>query len=191
MAFARFVTSDYIFKNTVIDKNVDPELINKMISDAQDIDIQTVLGYNLYQKLMNDIISSGSPTGAYLTLMTDYIQRALAKYVIYRSYLPLNYHLTNKSVSEKSSDNDQPTQLQNVQFLMEKSKNDAEFYAVRIREYIINNQGSFPEYFQYGPNRLQITPRPENYFNGIYLPPSSFNGSVLFPNRHDPYFPRC
>jgi hypothetical protein len=75
---------------------------------------------------------------------------------------------------------------------MEKAKNDAEFYAVRTREYILNNQGSFPEYFQYGPNRLAIQPRPENYYNGIYLPPSQMTrkGS-MFPTTNDPAFPRC
>lgn len=187
MAFARLCTSDYIFKNTVIDKNVDPELINKFINHAQDISIQTVLGYNLYQKLMNDIITSGAPTGPYLTLLTDYIQRALALWVVYHSLPFINYHLTNKSVSEKSSDNDTPTQLSTVQYLRENVKNDAEFYSVRIREFIINNQGDYPEYFQYGPNRLEITPRPENYFNGIYLPRAS-NWGI---NGWDPAFPRC
>lgn len=195
MAFAMLCSSDYVFKNTILDKNIDPELINKLIRDAQDIDIQAIIGYNLYQKLMDDVISSGTPSGIYLTLLTDFIQRALVKYVLYRSFLPINYHLTNKAVAEKSTDNDQPTQLTNIQFLMEKAKNDAQFYAVRIREYIINNiinnQGSFPEY-QYGPNKLAIQPRPENYFNGIYLPRAS--SQIKFPSyppRSDWAFPNC
>jgi len=192
MTFSQFCSSQYVFANTIIDKNVDPELVNKLIRDAQDIDIQAVIGYNLYQKLMNDIATSGGPTGMYLTLMTDYIQRALVKYVLYRSYLPINYHLTNKAVAEKSTDNDKPTEMTNVRFLMEKSKNDAEFYCVRIREFIINNQGSFPEYFQYGPNRLAIQPRPENYYGGIYLPRASGPvGKSMFPSTNDPAFPRC
>jgi hypothetical protein len=80
----------------------------------------------------------------------------------------INYHLTNKSVATKSSDNGQPSSLEEIQYLRKDIESIAQFYAQRIREYIVNNPGSFMEYWATsGIDR--ITPKSNNYFGGIYL----------------------
>ena len=169
MAFAKFISTEYLFKYTVIDDNVDPYLLNKYIIQAQDLNIQQVIGNTLYVKLMNDIVNSGSPTGYYLTLLTDYIQRCQAEWVVYHAMPFLNFRMTNKAVSEKNSDNSNPTALENIIWLRDQVRNSAEFYSTRIREYIVNNQNEFPEYFNPSQNLLSIKPKWDNYFGGIYL----------------------
>ena len=55
----------------------------------------------------------------------------------------------------------------NLRYIRENQRNTAEFYNQRIREYIINNLNSFPEYSQsFGID--VIRPKRTTYFNGIY-----------------------
>lgn len=169
MAFAKFISTEYLFKYTILDDNIDPDLLNKFIIQAQDLNIQQVIGNTLYVKLMTDIVNTGSPSGYYLTLLTDYIQRCQAEWTVYHVFPFINYRLTNKAVSEKNSDNSNPTTLENIQWLREQVRSTAEFYSTRIREFIVNNQTQFPEYFNPDQNLLSIKPRWNNYFGGIYL----------------------
>lgn len=175
MTYAKFLTADYVFKYTVVDSNVDPNIIDKYIIKAQDLNIQSVLGNNLYVKMMNDIATTGTCPGLYYDLLTQYVQKCQVEWVVYHSLPFINYRLTNKAVSLKSSDNSVPGTVGDLQYLREQVRNDAEFYSTRIKEYIINNQGSFPEYFQYGPNKLQIVPQPDAYFSGIYTDRNLWN----------------
>jgi hypothetical protein len=168
MAFARLVSTQYLFKYTIIDDNIDPDLLNKFIIQAQDLNIQQVIGNTLYVKIMNDVVA-GTITGPYQILLEDYIQRCQAEWVVYHSMPFLNFKLTNKNVAEKNSDNSNPTSLDNIQWLREQVRNTAEFYSTRIREYIVNNQNDFPEYFNLQYNVSSIKPKPMNYFGGIYL----------------------
>jgi hypothetical protein len=166
---AKFITFEYLVKWTIMDENVDANLVEPFILQSQDINIQTIIGNTLYVRLMNDIITTGTTTGYYLTLMTDYIQPAQAQWAIYHSLPFLNYKLTNKAVSEKSSDNSAVTPLETVQYLRNTIRDNAEFLSTRIREYIINNQTQFPEYFIGNGNVLQIRPSINQYFGGVYL----------------------
>lgn len=173
---SKFITFEYLVKWTIMDSNVDPNLVEPFIIQSQDINIQSVIGNTLYIKLMNDIIS-GTVSGYYETLLTDYIQPCTAQWTIYNSLPFLNWRLTNKSVSEKNSDNSNPSTLENVQYLRNTVRDTAEFLSTRIREYIINNQGQFPEYFNPAPNVLSIKPSQNNYFGGIYTGRRGCGGS--------------
>jgi hypothetical protein len=167
MAYAKFMDSDYIFTNTNIDKNVDINKVNVCIKEAQEFNIQSVLGYDLYQKLMNDIETTGTTTGYYYTLLTEYIQICQAYWVIYHILPELNYHLTNKAVSEKHSEYSQATELDKIEYLRKVAESKAQNYERRITEYIINNSQHFPEYFT--ATGINIRPKSENTFGGFYF----------------------
>ncbi len=165
--YARLISYSYLIENTIIDSNVDADLVTKFIDIAQDTQIQQVLGFALYTAIMDKVINN-TLVGQYQFLVDNFIQRCLAHYVVYMSLPYINYHLTNKSVSTKSSDNGQPSSLEEIQYLRKDTESTAQFYAQRIREYIINNPGFFPEYWATsGIDR--ITPKSNNYFGGIYL----------------------
>ena len=158
-----FVSTEYIYKYTVIENNVDADLINKMIIKAQDMNIQSVLGQRLYKKLLNDCPSF---SGDYLTLVKDYIQPALAEWLLYHILPFINYKLTNKAVSTKNSDNSNPSGIEDLKWLRSQIRDNAEFYSERIIDYIKDNETSFPEYFLYDDNELR--PSRSVYFSGIY-----------------------
>jgi len=182
---ANFISYDYIIKWTQVDSNVDPSLIMPYVMVAQDQNIQSCIGNALYVKLIQLVQTYGSNQNDwttngfsnYWTLLVDYIQPATAYFTVYHSLPWIWAKLTNKSVSEKTSDNSNPVDLQSLQYLRNTVKDQAEFSATRIREFIINNQSWFPEYFSSGNNLMSIKPAVENYFGGIYLgkQPSNFS----------------
>jgi hypothetical protein len=163
MITAQFITSDYIYKYTIIETNVDADLITKMIWKAQQTNMQEILGTNLYTKMVND---TPNFTGQYLTLMNTYIQPALAEWAVYHLTPFINYRFTNKAVSTKSSDNSQPSNLDDLKWLRAEIRNNAEFMSEQIKDYIKNNSSLFPEYFQ-RINPFDLAPNKTNYFSGI------------------------
>jgi len=166
---AKFIDINYVFQHTDIDRNVDPDLLENYIDICQDLYIQQCIGNTLYVKLLNDIENNGTPIDQYLELLVKYVQPALAIWVKYEALPSINYRITNKAISEKNSDHSNPTQLPNVQYLRGTVQKTAERYSQRIREYIINNQMLFPEYFNVvGWDKMR--PDPFNYFAGLYIP---------------------
>jgi hypothetical protein len=164
MSRVQFITSEYMFKFTIVEDNVDATLITKFIYKSQDLNIQSVLGSNLYNKFVTDCPNF---TGSYLTLMKDYIQPAIAEWTVYHLLPFLNFKLTNKAISQKSSDNSNPSNLDDIKYLRDQVRNNAEFYSERIRDYIMNNPTLFPEFYTQIETHI-IPPNRNNYFSGVY-----------------------
>lgn len=181
---AQFVNTDYIYKYTVIENNVDADLITKFIWKAQDLNIQGTLGSHLYNKLVNDCPNF---TGYYLTLIKEYVQPALAEWVVYHALPFINFRLTNKAVSQKSSDNSQPSGIDDLKWLRDQVKNNAEFYSERVRDFIKNNPSQFPEYYTIEPgNPFDVKPNKTNYFSGIHTKGRYFRAPLPPLNQIDP-----
>lgn len=167
---AQFITTDYVYKRSVIENNVDADLITKFIWKAQELEIQSTLGENLYKKLINDCPNF---TGYYLTLVKDYIQPAQCEWVVYHALPFINFKLTNKAVSQKSSDNSSPSGIDDIKWLRDQVRNTAEFYSERIKDYIKNNPTQFPEYYTSNLS-FEVKPNKTNYFSGIFTTGRSY-----------------
>ena len=181
---ALFLTSDYIYKYTVIDQNVDADLILKFIIKAQDLNIQSTLGSHLYNKLITDCPNFQNQ---YRTLIKDYVQPAQAEWTVYHALPFINFKLTNKAVALKSTDNSQPSTIEDLQWLMTQCRNNAEFYSERTKDYIKNNPALFPEFYTIEPGSpFDIKPNKTNYHSGIYTNGRSFRGPYPNINNIDP-----
>lgn len=184
---SKFVDQTYILKwySGYLDNNVDPNLLEQFTLIAQSENIQEILGYDLYIKYINDIANTGAPdqTGLYVYLMDNFIQPATALWAVYHAIPTMNFRLTNKAMSQKSSDNSIPSGVSEVEYIRSQVRNRAEFATQRIREYIINNLNSFPEYIQLtGLDRIRA--KSNNYFGGIAL--GTTRG--FYNGKNDPYF---
>lgn len=182
MDFKLFITTNYVYKMSVIENNVDADLITKHIWKSQDLHIQSVIGTNLFNTLLNDVPTF---TGKRQELMINYIQPALCEWVVYHTLPFISYRLTNKAVSQKSSDNSQPSSLEDLKWLRSQVRNNAEFYNERITDFIKNNQSSFPEYYQ-RDNTFEIKPNKSNYFSGIHTSGRKFQGPLPPLSNIDP-----
>lgn len=168
MAKTRFVSIDFLYKNTVIEANVDSTILTPIIDKAQLIYIEGVLGTALYNKMKSDV-QSGSLSGNYLTLMTEYIQPALADWVVYEAYPQIWSRITNKTVSTSSSDNAIPLSADDVKWVREGVRDSAEYLTQRVSKYLMANQSLFTEYTNPGSSIDTVQPKRNNMFGGIYL----------------------
>ena len=88
MATALFITREDLVRNSIIDGNVDYDKIIQFVKVAQEIDVQNLLGTDLYNRISADIIA-GTLTGDYLSLVTDFIQPTLIWFA-QMNYIPFS-----------------------------------------------------------------------------------------------------
>jgi hypothetical protein len=76
--------------------------------------------------------------------------------------------MMNKGVMIKNSENSQPADLTEIQFLMDRAKNKAEELAERTTRFLRHNSSTYPLYTanaQYD----EIRPNRNNYTGGIFV----------------------
>jgi len=166
MATALFITRTDLVKNTILDGNVDTDKFIQFIKIAQEIHIQNYLGTDLYNKISADIIAN-SLTGAYQTLVNSYIQPMLIHYAM-ADYLPFAaYQVKNGGVFKHTSENAESVEKNEIDYLVNKERDFAEYYTRRLIDYITFNINSFPEYNT--NNNEDIYPDKDALFHGWVL----------------------
>jgi hypothetical protein len=145
MAQALFITRNDLVKYTAINGNVDTDKFIQFVKISQDIHIQNYLGSDLFNKISADIIAD-SLTGNYLTLVNTYVKPMVIHWAMVE-YLPFaSYTIANKGIYKHSSENSDTVVKDEVDFLIEKSRNLAQYYTDRFISYMSFNQDLFPEY---------------------------------------------
>ena len=150
MATALFIKKADIVKNSIIDGNIDVDKLLPFIKLAQQIEIQNLIGTDLYNKISNDITSGASGgtglTGNYLILVNTYIQPALIWFA-QMNFIPFSaYTITNKSVLKHSSETAENVNKEEVDFLVAKAREYANYYSTRLVDYLSFNNDLFPEF---------------------------------------------
>ena len=166
MATALFISRTDLIKNSILDGNVDTDKFIQFVKIAQQIDIQNYLGTDLYNKISADIIADNL-TGNYLSLVEDYVQPMLIHYAMMQ-YLPfVAYQIKNGGISKHSSENADSVSKDEVDYLVNKERNFAEYYTRRFIDYISFHEEDFPEYNS--NNNEDISPDTNDLFNGWVL----------------------
>ncbi len=164
MPTALFIKREDLVKNTAISGNVDTDKFIHYIKIAQEIHVRNYVGTDLYNKISSDIIAS-SLTGSYLSLVNDYIQPMLIHFAMAEYLGFASYTIANGGVLKQSNDNAEIASLEEVNLLIGKERDYAEYYTNRFIEYMsFNAPNSFPEY--YTNNNEDVYPDKEVLFNG-------------------------
>lgn len=163
MATALFISRTDLVKNTILDGNVDTDKFIQFIKIAQEIHIQNYLGTDLYNKISADIIAN-TLAGAYLTLVNKYVQPMLIHYAM-ADYLPFAaYQVKNGGVFKHQSENSESVEKNEVDYLVNKERDFAEYYTRRMIDYITFNISSYPEYNS--NNNEDVYPDKDALFQG-------------------------
>lgn len=166
MATALFIKRQDLVRNSILDGNVDTDKFIQYIKIAQEIHIRNYLGTDLYNKISADILA-GTLTGDYLELVNTYVQPMLIHYAMV-DYLPFAaYQIKNGGVFKHSSENAETATKEEVDFLINKERDIAEYYTRRFIDYMSFNQELFPEY--YTNTNDDIHPDTDATFNGWVL----------------------
>ena len=146
MATALFIKRQDLVRNSILDGNVDTDKFIQYIKIAQEIHIRNYLGTDLYNKISADIIA-GTLSGDYLELVNDFVQPMLIHYAMV-DYLPFAaYQVKNGGVFKHRSENGDTATKEEIDFLVQKERDIAEYYTRRFIDYMSFNQSSFPEYY--------------------------------------------
>jgi len=147
MATVLFINRTDLVRNSIIDGNVDTDKFIQFIKVAQQIDIQNLLGTDLYNKIGTDIAAGGTGlTGNYLTLVNKYVQPTLIWFA-QMNYIPFAaYQIKNGGVFKHSSETAQNVDKNEVDYLVSKAREYANYYSTRLVDYLSFNDNLFPEY---------------------------------------------
>ena len=129
--------------------------------------LQNYLGTDLYDKISADIIA-GTLSGDYLSLVNDYIQPMLIHFAMIE-YLPFAaYSISNGGVFKHNSENSSLASKDEIDFLIQKERDYAEYYAQRFIDYMsFHAPSKFSEY--YSNNNEDIYPDKDTGFHGWQL----------------------
>jgi hypothetical protein len=173
MAVTHFIGEQALKDNSVLNENVDMKLITPIITLVQDKYVIQTLGTGQYNEVKSAIIADTTlaSNSRIKTLVDDYIQPMMIWWILYELQPVLNYKLTNKSIAQKSSDNSQPAGRTDMLGLMDRHKDNAQYYTQRLINYLIANPTLFPLYFNPGNTVDTVVPRRRPYTKGLYLGP--------------------
>jgi len=163
---ALFCNEDKLKSSTAINYNVDTAFLLPFLKIAQDKHLQVILGTKLYDKISTDI-NTNALTGVYKTLVDDYIQDCMVHYALVEALPYVSYQIKNGSITQKNSENGTAATRQDVNYLVQKERDTAEFYGQRLVDYICDNSSSYPEYST--NTGSDLNPISNAYYTGIKL----------------------
>lgn len=172
MAYALFITRNDIIKNTPLQGAIDADALLPFIRTAQDKYLKNLLGTVLFDYLQAQITAGtvSSLSVYYQDLLDDYIKNTLIWYGCVE-YIPFSsvQFKSNGSVKQQSEQGIAPSKSE-VDYLLAKALNNADYYALRLQNYLIAYSNEIPQYLESVGNQTQIYPDQTNqYFGGIQL----------------------
>jgi hypothetical protein len=172
MATALFITRNDIIKNSPLQGAIDADALLPFMNTAQVKYIKNLIGTVLYDYLQAQIIAGtvGSLPIAYQDLLDDHIKPTLIWYTCVE-YIPFSsiQFKSNGAVKQASEQGTAPSKLE-IDYLKQQAQTNADYYALRLQNYLISYSNSIPQYLQSVGNQTQIYPDQTNqYFGGIQL----------------------
>jgi|TARA_R110002153_G_scaffold55727_1_gene154465 hypothetical protein len=168
MATQLFINRTDLVRNSIIDGNVDTDKFIQFIKIAQEIDVQQIIGTDMYNALSAAIPDIDLPVNArWKTILDDYIVPMLIWYA-QSNYFPFAaYQVKNGGVFKHTSENSISADKNEIDFLVEKARTNAEWYSRRFIDFMSFNQTTYPEYTS--NTNDDIYPSYEATFNGWVL----------------------
>ncbi len=168
MATTLFINRTDLIRNSIMDGNVDTDKFIQFIKIAQEIDVQQIMGTKMYDGLTAAIPNIDLPANArWKTVLDDYIAPMLIWYA-QSNYMPFAaYQIKNGGVFKHTSENSQSVDKNEIDFLVEKARTNAEWYSRRFIDFMSFNQTTYPEYTSNVND--DIYPSNDATFNGWVL----------------------
>jgi hypothetical protein len=172
MAYPLFITRNDIIKNTPLNGAIDADKLLPFVRTAQDKYMLNLLGTVLFYYLQEQIAANtvSSLDSFYQDLIDDHIKPTLIWYscVEYIPFSQISFksegavkHISEQSVAPSKNE---------IDYLLNKALNNADWYATRLQNYLIAFSNQIPQYLESVGNMTQIYPDMGNaYFGGINL----------------------
>ena len=166
-----YIDANYIKAYSHIDGNMDEKDLLPSIIQAQDSQIQPILGTSLFNKLKS-LIKNGTIGDAgneiYQTLLQDYVMMSTLKWTLVHFYPYLHGNLANGLIGTRNVDNMTSLSQDEVNSLIDTERTNAQFYTERLINHLLMGGVIYPEY---NTNSLgNMTPETQTYSeNGLTI----------------------
>ena len=172
MSYALFITRNDIIKNTPLQGAIDADALLPFVRVSQDKYLKNLLGTVLFDFLQDRITADtvSSLSIYYQDLLDDYIKNTLIWYSCVE-YIPFSniQFKSNGAVKQQSEQGVAPSKSE-VDYLKQIAQTNADYYALRLQNYLIAYSNNIPQYLESVGNQTQIYPDQSNqYFGGIQL----------------------
>jgi hypothetical protein len=169
---ALFISRNDIIKNSPLQGAIDADALLPFMLTAQIKYIKNLIGTVLYDFISAEILTGdvSSLSVYYQDLIDDHIKPTLIWYACVE-YIPFSsiQFKSNGAVKQQSEQGVAPTKSE-IDYLLSKAQDNAEYYALRLQNYLIAYSNQIPQYLQSVGNQTQIYPDQTNqYFSGINL----------------------
>lgn len=158
-----FIDSEYLKAYSHLDGSIDPKDMLPSIVQAQDSQIQPLLGTKLYDKLKSDI-KNNTLTGDYQSLVEDYVMMTTLKWTLVHFYPYLQGKILNGTIGSRNVDNITALSQDEVMRMVDMERTNAQFYSERLISYLMDNTSLFPEYNSNSGS--QMNPEYQTYAEG-------------------------
>ncbi len=158
------VDKEDVVKYTSLSGNFDFDKLSPFIKVAQDLQVQELLGTNLYRKILTDV-KTGALAGNYLTLVLQYVQPMLIHYSMADLMLFHGYEISNAGILRNSPENTTVPSASEIDTIVKRQRDIAETYRRRLVDYITYYPQYFPEYTSNQAAGQYPTSNPSNYVN--------------------------
>lgn len=145
------ISEDYIKSNSNLDNNMSGKYLQTAIKLSQDIELQSVIGTKLLEKIQQLVIDGFPENSRYKELLDDYIQPFLLYNVLSEVTIQISFKLSNFGVVRTDDEKDLATDLNNVNLIKKYYGNKADFFKKRLQDWIITHYNDFPELYTYKP----------------------------------------
>ena len=167
MSKVLFIQRKDLVTFTSANGNIDTDKLLPYVDMSQSIEVQRLLGTKLYDKLKADI-TGGTLTGNYLTLVDTYIKPILIHYAMMYALPYLSITIGNGGIYRNNAENAQSLSKDEIDYLVEKERDSAQYYSTRMIDYLNYNAASkFSEY--YTNSNEDISPESQDNFGGWVL----------------------
>lgn len=151
----KFLISVADLKGTsIINQNVDEMFLNDAMETAQELYLAPLIGWKLYNRLLDGIIENESGETEidlpddYYNLVIDYIQPYLKRQIASNVCPVIDYKLKNAGVVQNTDEHVYHPSYKEMRSLQQHLEDEANAFADRLTKYLGWNNDKFPEYNQ-------------------------------------------
>lgn len=193
MTTVQLISEAKVREFTSLNNAVDTALIKNCIRTAQDYALQSVIGTVLYNKLLDDV-AAGTISGNYKYLLDNYIQ----DFLLYAAYYEILEEIflrprNNGLLKPTGGENSVEVDLETYNVKRQSVENKLTYYNERLTNYIIEEDGLFPELNQADKLYEQDPDYTNKYRNPFVMSKSKYAdyaakmGLKLYDRRYKQY----
>lgn len=160
------ISEDTLKTETVLNDNVSAEYFSSAIETAQEIYLQQLIGTSLLNDLC-DKVKDNELTADDKELLDEYITPFLKFKVLAEVTIPIAFKYRNAGVVQTNNEYMYNTTMKDAQQLATYYDQRANFFAIRLTDWLCANSNKFPAY--HNTTTGELNPDRGAYNTSIYL----------------------